>query len=50
MGDLVDEQLTRSIDIVAQGYEPERRPDASEVFDRSLLPPADERSFAVAPD
>ena len=45
MGDLVDERLARSIDIVAQGYELERRPEPSEIFDRSFLPPIEERRF-----
>lgn len=47
MGDLVDERLTRSIAIVAQGYDLERLPEASEIFDRSFLPPVEERSFVV---
>jgi NitT/TauT family transport system substrate-binding protein len=47
MGDLVDERLTRSIAIVAEGYELERLPEASEIFDRSFLPPVEERRFAV---
>ena len=48
MGDLVDERLTRSIDIVARGYDLERRPEASEIFDRSFLPPVEERRFDAA--
>ena len=47
MGDLVDERLTRSIAIVAQGYDLERLPEASEIFDRSFLPPVDARIFEV---
>lgn len=47
IGDLVDERLTRSIAIVAEGYGLERLPEASEIFDRSFLPPVAERSFAV---
>ena len=47
MGDLVDERLTRSIEIVAKGYGLERLPEASEIFDRSFLPPADARTFEV---
>jgi NitT/TauT family transport system substrate-binding protein len=47
MGDLVDERLTRSIEIVAKGYGLERLPEASEIFDRSFLPPVAERTFAV---
>lgn len=50
MGDLVDERLTRSIAIVAEGYGLERLPEASEIFDRSFLPPADTRSFVVSID
>ena len=45
MGDLVDERLTRSIEIVAKGYDLERLPEASEIFDRSFLPSVDERRF-----
>ncbi len=47
MGDLVDERLTRSIAIVAEGYGLDRLPEASEIFDRSFLPPVEERSFEV---
>jgi NitT/TauT family transport system substrate-binding protein len=47
MGDLVDERLARSIGIVAQGYELERQPEPSEIFDRSFLPPLEERGFSV---
>ncbi|SIT74284.1 NitT/TauT family transport system substrate-binding protein [Yoonia rosea] len=47
MGDLVDERLTRSIEIVAKGYGLDRLPEASEIFDRSFLPPVDARSFEV---
>lgn len=47
MGDLVDERLTRSIGIVAKGYGLDRLPEASEIFDRSFLPPAEERTFEV---
>ena len=47
MGDLVDERLTRSIGIVAEGYGLERLPEASEIFDRSFLPPTDARTFEV---
>jgi NitT/TauT family transport system substrate-binding protein len=47
MGDLVDERLTRSIAIVAEGYGLERLPEASEIFNRSFLPPVEARSFVV---
>ncbi|MEP2920682.1 ABC transporter substrate-binding protein [Sulfitobacter sp.] len=45
MGDLVDERLTRSIAIVAKGYDLDRLPEASEIFDRSFLPAIEERKF-----
>ena len=48
MGDLVDERLTRAIGIVVEGYGLERTPEAAEIFDRSFLPPVDERAFAVS--
>ncbi len=47
MGDLVDERLARSIAIVAEGYGLERLPEPSEIFDRSFLPPLEERTFEV---
>ncbi len=47
IGDLVDERLTRSIEIVAQGYDLERLPEASEIFDRSFLPAPEARGFVV---
>jgi len=45
MGALVDERLTRSIAIVAKGYDLDRLPEASEIFDRSFLPAIEERKF-----
>jgi NitT/TauT family transport system substrate-binding protein len=47
MGDLVDERLTRSIEIVAKGYGLDRLPEASEIFNRSFLPPMETRTFDV---
>jgi NitT/TauT family transport system substrate-binding protein len=47
MGDLVDERLARSIAIVAEGYGLERLPEPSEIFDRSFLPPLEQRTFEV---
>jgi len=47
IGDLVDERLTRSIAIIAEGYGLETLPEASEIFDRSFLPPVEERVFSV---
>ncbi|PUB17408.1 ABC transporter substrate-binding protein [Yoonia sediminilitoris] len=48
IGDLVDERLTRSIAIIAEGYGLETLPDAGEIFDRSFLPPVEERTFSVS--
>jgi NitT/TauT family transport system substrate-binding protein len=48
MGDLDDERLARSIEIVAEGYELDRLPEPGEIFDRSFLPPLEERGFEVA--
>jgi NitT/TauT family transport system substrate-binding protein len=47
IGDLVDERLTRSIALIAEGYDLERLPEASEIFDRSFLAPASERMLDV---
>jgi NitT/TauT family transport system substrate-binding protein len=48
MGDLDDERLARSIDIVARGYDLERRPSPDEIFSRDFLPPLDERRVSFA--
>ena len=48
IGDLVDERLTRSIAIIAEGYDLETLPEASEIFDRSFLAPASERMLDVS--
>ena len=37
-GDVDDVRLKRSIDIVAETFGLKRKPDASEIFDRSFLP------------
>lgn len=47
IGDLVDERLTRSIALIAEGYDLEVLPEASEIFDRSFLPVVAERQFTV---
>lgn len=46
--DLVDERLTRSIALIAEGYGLDTLPEASEVFDRSFLAPASERMLDVS--
>jgi NitT/TauT family transport system substrate-binding protein len=48
MGDLDDERLARSIEIVARGYDLERRPSPDEIFSRDFLPPLDERRVSFA--
>ncbi len=48
IGDLDDERLARSIDIVVEGYELERTPEPSEIFDRSFLPPVEDRQLTIA--
>jgi NitT/TauT family transport system substrate-binding protein len=47
IGDLVDDRLTRSIALIAEGYGLEALPEASEIFDRSFLPPVEERKLEV---
>jgi NitT/TauT family transport system substrate-binding protein len=47
-GDLDDERLARSIDIVVEGYGLERTPEPSEIFSRDFLPPLEDRRFTVA--
>ena len=47
IGDLNDERLTRSIALIAEGYGLEALPEASEIFDRSFLPPVEERKLEV---
>ena len=46
VGDLKDDKLTRSIGIIAEAYDLKTKPQASEVFNRSFLPPKAERMFA----
>jgi NitT/TauT family transport system substrate-binding protein len=45
-GDLKDDKLTRSIDLIAEAYDLKNKPKAAEVFNRSFLPPQAERMFA----
>ena len=48
IGGLVEDRLARSIDLIVEGYGLERTPEASEIFDGSFLPPAEERMLDVA--
>jgi NitT/TauT family transport system substrate-binding protein len=43
VGDLKDDRLKRTIGMVAAGYELARQPEPAEVFNRSFLPPKNER-------
>ena len=48
LGDLDDERLARSIDLVAEGYQLETKPDASAIFIRDFLPPLEDRQLIMA--
>lgn len=48
LGDLDDDRLSRAIDIVAEGYQLQTTPAAGQVFDRSFLPPLDDRQLVLA--
>ena len=48
LGDLDDDRLSRAIDIVAEGYQLQTTPEAGQVFDRSFLPPLDDRQLVLA--
>ncbi len=45
-GDLKDDKLTRSIDLIAEAYDLKTKPTAKEVFNRSFLPEKADRNFA----
>ena len=46
-GDLKDDKLTTSIEIIAEAYDLKTKPTAAEVFNRSFLPPKAERTIPV---
>lgn len=48
LGDLDDERLARSIDLVAEGYQLETKPDAAAIFTRDFLPPLEDRQLIMA--
>lgn len=48
VGDVKDDRLTRAIKQVNDSYELPRTPDASEVFNRSFLPPKSSRMLKAA--
>ena len=47
IGDLKDDRLTRSIGVIVEAYELKRTPTASEVFNRSFLPPKADRQISI---
>ncbi len=47
VGDLKDDRLTRSIDVVVEAYKLKAKPKAAEVFNRAFLPPLAERRISV---
>ncbi len=47
IGDLKDDRLTRSIAVIAEAYELKSRPAASDVFNRSFLPPRADRQISI---
>ncbi len=48
VGDLKDDRMSRAIDIVVEGYQLQTTPAAGQVFDRSFLPPLDDRQLVLA--
>ena len=49
LGDVDDARLARAIDIVAEGYGLETKPEAAQVFTRRFLPAREARTLAYAP-
>jgi NitT/TauT family transport system substrate-binding protein len=49
-GDLTDDKLGRSIDVIAEAYDLKAKPKASDVFNRSFLPAKSDRMFAPKPN
>jgi NitT/TauT family transport system substrate-binding protein len=47
LGDVNDERLAKSIDIMVSAKELPRKPTVSEIFDRSFLPPAADRPTVI---
>ena len=47
VGDLKDDRLTRSIDVITEAYELKSKPKADDVFNRSFLPPLSERRISI---
>jgi NitT/TauT family transport system substrate-binding protein len=47
VGDLNDDRLTRSIDVIVEAYKLPSKPKVSDVFNRSFLPPVTERKILI---
>jgi NitT/TauT family transport system substrate-binding protein len=47
IGDLKDDRLTRSIDVIVEAYKLKAKPMASDVFNRSFLPPKADRQISI---
>jgi NitT/TauT family transport system substrate-binding protein len=47
LGDLKDDRLTRSIEVIAEAYDLKSRPSTSDVFNRSFLPPKADRQISL---
>jgi NitT/TauT family transport system substrate-binding protein len=46
-GDLKDDRLARSIDVMVEAYELPKKPVVADIFNRSFLPPKAERQIAM---
>jgi NitT/TauT family transport system substrate-binding protein len=49
LGDVTDAKLASSIDLITKTFALPRRPESSEIFDRSFLPPKSERETTFPP-
>jgi NitT/TauT family transport system substrate-binding protein len=47
IGDLKDDRLAKSVEVIADAYELKSRPPVGEVFNRSFLPPKAERQISL---
>jgi NitT/TauT family transport system substrate-binding protein len=47
IGDLKDDRLAKSVEVIADAYELKSRPPVGEIFNRSFLPPKAERQISL---
>jgi NitT/TauT family transport system substrate-binding protein len=47
IGDLKDDRLAKSIEVIAEAYELKSRPAVGDVFNRSFLPPKEDRQISL---